>query len=136
MSTSKPAPVTGVILLALAALLAVGLNTFAGPCQSHGSETNACFWTYRAVLGMDAVLGVLSVVRVFELDEGERRGLSLAAALMGVLIAATPGLLIGLCDGTCMHCQEVMKPFCMAVGVAVALAGGIDLTRRLLALRK
>jgi asparagine N-glycosylation enzyme membrane subunit Stt3 len=136
VSTSKPAPVTGVILLALAVLLAVGLNTFAGPCQSHGSETNACFWAYRAVLGMDAVLGVLSVVRVFELDEGERRGLSLAAALMGVLIAATPGLLIGLCDGTGMHCQEVMKPFCMAVGVAVALVGGIDLTRRLLALRK
>jgi hypothetical protein len=29
-----------------------------------------------------------------------------------------------------------MKPFCMAVGVAVALVGGTDLTRRLLALRK
>ena len=77
MNTSKPAPVVGVILLALSALLAVGLTTFAGPCQPHGDEVNTCFWVYRAVLGMDAVLGVLSIVRVFEMDEGERRGLSL-----------------------------------------------------------
>ena len=136
MNTSKPAPVVGVILLVLTVLLAVGLNTFAGPCQPHGDEVRTCFWAYRAVLGMDAVLGVLSVVRVFELDEGERRGLSLAAALMGVLIASTPGLLISLCDGASMRCQVAMKPFCFAVGVAVALVGGIDLTRRLLALRK
>ncbi len=85
---------------------------------------------------MDAVLGVLSVVRVFELDEGERRGLSLAAALVGLLIAATPGLLISLCDGASAQCQVLMKPFCIAVGVTVASVGGIDLTRRLLALRK
>lgn len=136
MSTSKPEPIVGVILVALSALLAVGLNTLAGPCQPHGVEVRTCFWAYRAVLGMDAVLGVLSVVRVFELDEGERRGLSLAAALVGLLIAATPGLLIGLCDGASVQCRVAMRPFCMAVGVAVALVGGIDLTRRLLALRK
>lgn len=136
MSTSKPEPIVGVILVALSALLAVGLNTLAGPCQSHGEEVRTCFWAYRAVLGMDAVLDVLSVVRVFELDEGERRGLSLAAALMGVLIASTPGLLISLCDGASMRCQVAMRPFCLAVGAVVALVGGTDLTRRLLALRK
>lgn len=136
VNTSKPAPATGVILVALSSLLAVGLTTFAGPCQSHGDEVRTCLWAYRAVLGMDAVLGVLSVVRVFELDEGERRGLSLAAALMGVLIASTPGLLISLCDGASMRCQVAMRPFCLAVGAVVALVGGIDLTRRLLALRK
>ena len=136
VNTSKPAPVVGVILLALSALLAVGLNTFAGPCQPHGDEVNTCFWAYRVVLGMDAVLGVLSIVRVFEMDEGERRGLSFAAALVGALIAATPGMLISLCDGGSMHCQVAMKPFCLAMGVSVALVGGIDLTRRLLSLRK
>ena len=136
VSTSKPAPVVGVILLALSALLAVGLNSFAGPCQPHGDEMNTCFWAYRVVLGMDAVLGVLSIVRVFEMDEGERRGLSFAAALVGALIAATPGLLISLCDGGSMHCQVAMKSFCLAMGIIVALVGGIDLTRRLLSLRK
>lgn len=135
MDLSKSAPTTGVILLVLSALLAVGLTTFAGPCQPHGDELGTCYWASRAVLGMDAVLGALSIVRVFEMDEGERRGLSLAAALMGVLIAATPGLLISLCDDMNMHCQVAMRPFCLAIGVAVALVGGVDLTRRLLALR-
>ena len=95
-----------------------------------------CHWAYRVVLGMDAVLGVISLVRVFELDEGERRGLSFSAALVGALIAATPGWLIALCEDPALHCQSVMRPFCLAVGIAVALVGGIDLTRRLLALRK
>ena len=135
MSTSKPEPVVGVILVALSALLALGLNTFAGPCPPHGEGVSTCFWAYRAVLGMDAVLGVLAVVRVFEMDEGERRGLSFAAALVGALIAATPGLLIGLCAGAAMHCQAAMRPFCLLMGMTIALAGGMDLTRRLLALR-
>ena len=135
MKASKSEPVVGVILVALSLLLAVGLNTFAGPCQLHDGAVGTCFWAYRAVLGMDAVLGVLSLVRVFEMDEGERRGLSFAAALVGALIAATPGPLVGLCESASMHCQLVMRPFCLVVGVAVALVGGIDLTRRLLALR-
>ena len=133
---SKSQPAVGIILVALSVLLACGLSTFAGPCELHGGDVGTCFWAYRAVLGMDAGLGVLSVVRIFEMDEGERRGLSFATALMGALIAATPGLLVKLCDGAAMQCQMVMRPFCLIVGAAIALAGGIDLTRRLLALRK
>ena len=134
---SKPSPIAGVILLSLSVLLAIGLKTFAAPCEAHGAEAaHMCHWACRVVLGMDAVLGVISLVRVFELDEGERRGLSFSAALIGALIAATPGWLIALCEDPAMRCQSVMRPFCLAVGIAVALVGGIDLTRRLLALRK
>ena len=95
-----------------------------------------CHWACRVVLGMDAVLGVIALVRVFEMDEGERRGLSFSAALVGALIAATPGWLIPLCENPALRCQSAMRPFCLFVGVAVALVGGVDLTRRLLALRK
>ena len=95
-----------------------------------------CHWACRVVLGMDAVLGVIALVRVFEMDEGERRGLSFSAALVGALIAATPGWLIPLCENPALRCQSVMSPFCLFVGVAVALVGGVDLTHRLLALRK
>lgn len=125
------------MLLALSALLAVGLQTFAGPCEVHAAgDAGLCRWACRAVMGMDAVLAVISLVRVFELDEGERRGLSFSAALVGALIAATPGWIIGLCESPAMRCQAIMRPFCLCIGVAVLLVGGIDLTRRLLALRK
>ena len=134
---SKPAPIVGVMLLALSLLLAVGLRTFAAPCEAHGTgAVTMCHWACRVILGMDVVLGVIALVRVFEMDEGERRGLSFSAALVGALIAATPGWLIPLCEDATLRCQGTMRPFCLFVGMAVALVGGVDLTRRLLALRK
>ena len=139
MTVEKPkaAPVVGVILTALAVLLFGGLSTFAGPCTSHdAADTPMCFWAFRAMLGAGAVLVVLSIVRIFETDEGERRGLSLGAALLGALIAAIPGGLIDLCSDASMACNAIMRPFALCVGVAVFMVGAIDLTRRLLSLRK
>ena len=94
-----------------------------------------CLWASRAVIGVGAVTAVLAIVRIFETDEGERRGLSLACALSGLLVAAMPSLVIGLCADPAMACNAVMRPFALVVGVCIALVGGIDLTRRLLALR-
>ena len=137
MDKPKAAPIAGVILLALAAVLAAGLVTFAGPCGAHADGgVGSCVWAQRAMLGMDAVLAIVAFVRIFETDEGERRGLSLASALMGALIAATPGGLIDLCMLETMHCNVAMRPFALCIGVAVALVGAVDLTRRLLAIRK
>ena len=134
---SKAQPLVGIILTALAIVLLAGLLTFAGPCAVQaGEETRSCLWASRALVGVDAVLLIIALVRIFEQDEGERRGLSFAAALLGVLIAVMPGTLIALCSDPSTHCNAVMRPFALALGIAVALTGGIDLTRRLLALRK
>ena len=133
----KAAPIAGIILTALSAALIVGLLTFAGPCEAHGgSNTASCFWAFRAMLGMASVLAIISIVRIFETDEGERRGLSLAAALLGALIAATPGWLIDLCADATMHCNTAMRPCALILGIAVVVVGGVDLVRRLLAIGK
>ena len=87
-------------------------------------------------MGIGAVIAVLAIVRIFETDEGERRGLSLSCALLGFLAAAVPGPIIALCADPSMHCNAVMRPFALCAGIAIGLVGGIDLTRRLLALRK
>lgn len=134
---SKAQPLVGIILTALAIVLLAGLLTFAGPCAVQaGEETRSCLWASRALIGVDAVLLIIALVRIFEQDEGERRGLSFASALLGVLIAMMPGTLIALCSDPSTHCNAVMRPFALALGIAVVLTGGIDLTRRLLALRK
>lgn len=135
MNDEKPkaAPVAGIILTALSVLLIVGIASFAGPCAAHGGETPSCLWASRAMLGVGAVIAILSIVRIFETDEGERRGLSLAAALLGALVAAMPGWLIALCADGSMQCNTVMHPFAFCVGAAIFLVGAIDLTRRLLA---
>ena len=136
-SASKAQPLVGIILTALAAVLMAGLLTFAGPCASQvGKEARSCLWASRALLGVDALLLIIALVRIFEQDEGERRGLSFASALLGALIAVMPGTLIALCPDPSAHCNAVMRPFALVMGIAIALTGGIDLTWRLLALRK
>lgn len=133
----KAAPVAGVVLTALAVVLIAGLLTFAGPCDPQavhgGGEVPSCFWAFRAMLGAGVILMIISIVRIFETDEGERRGLSLGAALLGALIAATPGLLVALCGDASMPCNAVMRPFAMLLGSTVFLVGAIDLTLRLIA---
>ena len=137
MDPHKASPAAGIALTALAAALIAGLLTFAAPCaHGAGGEVLACAWAQRAMLGMGAVLAVISLVRIFEQDEGERRGLSFSAALVGALIAATPGWIIGLCPDAAMSCNAVMAPFARCAGMVVAAVGGVDLTRRLLSLRK
>ena len=134
---SKAQPLVGIIFTALAVVLMAGLLTFAGPCAAQaGEEARSCLWASRALLGVDAVLLIIALVRIFEQDEGERRGLSFASALLGALIAVMPGTLIALCPDPSAHCNAVMRPFALVMGIAIALTGGIDLTWRLLALRK
>ena len=136
-SASKAQPLVGIILTAFAVMLLAGLLTFAGPCASQvGEEARSCLWASRALLGVDAVLLIIALVRIFEQDEGERRGLSFASALLGALIAVMPGTLIALCPDPSAQCNAVMRPFALVMGIAIALTGGIDLARRLLALRK
>ena len=130
--SGKSQPVVGLILTALAALLLVGLATFAAPCAYDAS----CVWAARAACAVGAVIAVLAVVRIFEMDEGERRGLSFACALLGFLVAAVPGSIIALCTDAAMPCNAVMHPFVLCLGLAIGLVGAIDLTLRLLALRK
>ena len=133
----KASPLVGIILVALAALLACGVLSFAGPCSiQDGTEAHVCLWASRAVLGACVVLAVISLVRVFETDEGERRGLSLAAALLGALIAAIPGFVIDLCADPSMKCNVIMRPFVFCMGASIFVVGAVDLTVRLLRIGK
>ena len=131
--SGKSQPAVGLILTALAALLLVGLATFAAPCSTHDGS---CVWAVRAAFAIGVVIAVLAIVRIFEMDEGERRGLSLACALLGFLAAAVPGFVIALCADASMPCNAIMHPFVLCVGIAIGLVGAVDLTRRLLALKQ
>lgn len=134
---SKSQPMAGILLLVLDAALIGGLLLLPVTC-SHvdGASVASCRWASHAMLGIAAVIAILALVRVFEMDEGERRGLSLACALLGVLEAAIPGVVIELCADASMPCNALLRPLGICAGVAIALVGGIDLTRRLLALGK
>lgn len=136
MENPKAQPIVGLILTALVALLIIGVVVFAGPCDVHSSQSEpSCAWAWRAVLGISVVTAILAIVRIFETDEGERRGLSLSCGLLGFLMAAMPGFIITLCADPATHCNVVMRPFIVVVGVAIGTVGTVDLARRLLAIR-
>ena len=139
MEKPKAKPIVGLFLTALAALLIIGVVAFAGPCAPGGQGGQGemtCLWASRAVIGVGAVTAVLAIVRIFETDEGERRGLSLSCSLLGFLMAALPGPIISLCAEPSMHCNSVMRLFVFVVGIAIGVIGTVDLVRRLLAIRK
>lgn len=137
MQNDKAQPLVGIVLTVLSSILLVGILTFAGPCGVHDDGTvSSCYWASRAVLGVGVVLVVISLVRIFERDEGERRGLSFSAVLLGVLVAVLPGVLIDLCMMQTMRCHTVMRPFALVMGVLIAVVGGVDLVRRLLAIAR
>ena len=132
MQNDKASPPVGIALRALSLLLVVGVQTFAGSCATHSDgNVGSCVWAARAVLGIGIVLVALSVVRIFERDEGERRGLCVGIASLGVLTALMPGVFIDLCADETMRCVAVFRPFCICVGAVIALVAGIDLVVRL-----
>ena len=136
MENPKAQPIVGLILTALAAFLFIGIIVFASPCDVHSDQSEpSCLWASRAVLGISVVTAILAIVRIFETDEGERRGLSLSCGLLGFLMAAMPGLIIALCADPTTQCNVVMRPFIVVVGVAIGAVGTVDLARRLLAIR-
>ena len=136
MTKNRPSPPAGIILSVLSSLVVVGMLTFAGPCGVHDDGTSGtCVWAARAALGAGVVALILSLVRVFELDEGERRGPDLGVGLVGALIACLPGTLIDLCASQAMRCCAIMRPYCMVLGTLMALVGFGDLVMRLLRLR-
>ncbi len=137
MNNDKAQPLVGIVLTALSVALITGVLTIAGPCATHGDGSmGSCQWAARAVLAVGVVLVIISLVRVFERDEGERRGLSFAAACLGVLVACMPGIVIDLCTEGSMRCHTVMRPFVVAAGALIALVGGTDLVVRLRAILK
>lgn len=133
--SDKARPAVGIALWVLWVILVVGLLTFARACGVHDDGSmGSCHWAARAVLGASVVGLLLSLVRIFERDEGERRGLSLSVALLGALVAVIPGCLIDLCAVPTMRCHTVMRPFVMGLGVVIAVVGAVDLVRRLMAI--
>lgn len=136
MADSGAKPLVGIVCSTLTALALVGLLTFAGSCGVHDDGSiGMCYWAQRVMVAEAVVVLVLSLVRIFERDEGERRGLDLGISLVAALMALTPGTVVALCATETMRCHVLMAPFARVLGALVAAGAAFDLTRRLLSLR-
>ena len=120
----KKTPIPALIILVLALIMAIGSQSFLGPCVHEDGSFGACHWAGRMLLGVGGLLAVLALLAL--VLPKERRGLYLAmvpASLLGLL---TPGTLIALCGMATMRCRMVMRPAMMILsGLALvfSLAG-------------
>lgn len=127
-STKRFDPLLAVTAV-LAALLAVGVLTFAGPCMHEDGSQAACFAASQAILAA-AIASFFAVVAALLLRNQRAQGvLALVAALAGAFAAASPGGLFGLCMVQTMRCWTTMRPFAMVVGVLICLCGVVAAVR-------
>ena len=123
----KSNKVTGIVLLALVLLLAVGTATVFGPCGAKEDGTfMTCHWAGRAVTGVAIVLAVIAAARLLVRDAGVQAGLSAAAIPAAVLVALIPGRLIAICGGVTMKCHTGLQYVSLVLGVLIAVVAAAD----------
>ena len=111
--------IPAIIILIIALAIAIGSQSFLGPCVQEDGSFGACHWAGRAMLGEGCLMAALAALALAL--KRERTGLYLASGLTAALGLLTPGILIGLCKMDTMRCRMVMKP-AMLVLCLLALA--------------
>ena len=116
--------IPAVALVALGLAVAIGSQTFLGPCVHEDGSFGACHWAGRALTGMGALLAMEGLLAAI-LERG-RFGLCLASALTSALGFFLPGGLIDLCKMDTMRCRMLMQPamrVLFALGLIASLVG-------------
>ena len=116
-------PFAVVSQIALGALIAIAPRTFAHVCAVKDMPM-ACHYTAQAALWIGIVAVLLAAIGFFVAD-AVRAGLDIANAVLGVFVALTPTVLIGVCKGSMMHCHMVTMPTLIVLGVLLAIASSI-----------
>lgn len=105
-----------------AALLAVGVNTFMGPCGHGGRCDHAGLVLTLLGIGMAAA----SLAAMLLGGKIPRMALYAAVALAGAAAFLTPGTLVAICGMDTMSCRMVMRPAAMVLSALIVLSAGIN----------
>lgn len=119
------------ILLLIAALIAIGSQTFLSPCIHEDGSFGACHWAGQTLLGLGCVLGTLAVLSLcLKKATGGVFLSALPVCIMGIL---TPGTLIDLCHMSTMRCRMLMQPamvILFSAALVCALTGAVLSARK------
>ena len=116
--------IPAILLLIIAAVIAVGSQTFLSPCVHDDGSFGACHWAGQALLGLGCVLFVQGILALC--IRSTRAGAYLSALPVCAMGILTPGTLIDLCHMSTMRCRAVMQPamiILFAAAFLIALAG-------------
>jgi hypothetical protein len=131
------AAATVVVVLAVV----VGGIGFFTDCESQGHRMELaagmtapmkCHWTGVAETALAVPLVGVGGLLGFSRRKETRRALSALGVLIGAYIVMVPTMLIGVCPGNDMLCNQVMRPTLVLAGILVA---GISLVSLLMSWR-
>jgi hypothetical protein len=112
--------ITGIAIVILGLLLAVGVQTIFPVCEA-GEKIMKCFWTGRAASGIGGVIAVIGIFLLIFKDKRTRIGLLLALIPLGIYALLIPNLLIGVCGGAHMNCRALALPAITIISATVTV---------------
>ena len=114
-------------MTALSLFLAVGILFVFPACGAKDDGTfMMCHYAGQAVFGMGIALTVISVIALIFGGGKAAAGASLSAAVLAVLTALTPELLIPLCKMPTMQCHTMMRPAIIVLSALIALTAAVN----------
>lgn len=120
-----------VAALIIAALLCIGVLTFAGPCVHDDGSAAVCHGAANAVLAASIIGCIVALASLLARNAKLSGACAIIVACCGAFAAAAPGTLFGLCMMQTMRCWTVMRPFALVCGAVLCLCAVIAAIRSL-----
>ena len=115
--------VSGAGAIAAGLLISIGPQTvFKLDPQMEDGGWMTCHWTGQAELGLGLLIAALGFLLLLVHSRETRLGLSLSAALAGILVVLYPTVLIGGCSMEDMRCRLITFPALIVIG-GLTIAG-------------
>ena len=118
--------VVGALLLILGLLIAIGPQKIFPVCEFNPEKAMKCHWMGKSEIGVGAVIAVIGLLQMVMDHAKIRQGLSMSAALLGLVTLLLPTKLIGVCMNVHMRCVTLTRPALLILGIAVMLVGGLS----------
>ena len=118
--------VSGVLLLVLGVLIAVGPMSLFPVCEVNPEKIMKCHWTAQMELGVGLVVALVGLLTVLTNDAKVRQGMAMAAAPMGLLVVLAPWSLIGVCANAHMGCAALTRPALTILGILVMAVAALS----------
>jgi hypothetical protein len=119
--------ISGVIMTALSLLLTIGVILIFPACgPKEDGSWMMCHWAGQAIFGMGIALTVISAIALIFGGGKAAAGASLSAAVLAVLTAITPEILIPLCKMPTMQCHTMMRPAVIVVSALIAVTAAVN----------
>ena len=115
--------VLNAVNILIAALIVIGLNTFAHVCTSMQGP---CAKTKSLAIAVAIVLAVLGLVQIFVSDKKINAILGIAGIVIGLITVLLPLVIAPVCSMTSMHCYVYTRPFLVITGIVIAIVSVID----------